>query len=272
MQEITPSRYALGDSEREIRRLILQGEIYRPATREFLQAAGIAAGMSVLDLGSGAGDVSFILSEMVGPTGRVFGVDMSEAMVETARARAAALGSRNLEFVAGKLEEFETDRRFDAITGRWILRAVGEPANLLRGFVRFLKPGGIVAISDLDISIPPWPYPEVPPSLKPIVPLLISLESAPAQNSAWLSQVFLEAGLPRPELRLSAPIGGGPDWPGYEYLTETLRSLAPSYLARGWDMAGVDVDTLADRLREEVTTANAVLRLGAIIGAWARRP
>ena len=271
MQE-APSLYALGDSEREICRLMLQGEIYRPATREFLHAAGIGAGMSVLDLGSGAGDVSFILSELVGLTGCVLGMDMSEAMVETARARAAALGCRKVEFVAGKLEEFETVRRFDAIAGRWILQAVAEPAGLLRRFLRFLKPGGIVAISDLDISIPPWVYPEIPPSAKPIVPLLISLERAPARNCAWLSQVFVEAGLSRPELRLNAPIGGGPDWPGYEYLAETLQSLLPSYQARGWELSGVDLDTLADRLRQEVTAANGVLRLGAMMGAWARKP
>jgi ubiquinone/menaquinone biosynthesis C-methylase UbiE len=272
MHESAPSTYALGDSEREIRRLILQGEIYRPATREFLQAAGIGAGMSVLDLGSGAGDVSFILSELVGVTGRVLGVDMSEAMVETARARAAALGCRNVEFVAGRLEEFETGLRFDAIGGRWFLQGVAEPASLMRGLLRFLKPGGIVAVSDLDKSIPPWAYPEIPPSAKPIVPLLIALERAPARGSAWLSQLFLEAGLPRPELRLNAPIGGGPDWPGYEYLAETLRSLMPAYVARGWDMNGIDLDTLADRLREEITAASGVLRLGAIMGAWARKP
>jgi len=102
------------------------------------------------------------------------------------------------------------------------------------------------------------------------VPLLIALERAPARGSAWPSQIFLDPGLPRPELRLNAPIGGGPDWPGYEYLAETLRSLMPAYVARGWDLNAVDLDTLADRLRNEITAANGVLRLGAIMGAWSR--
>jgi hypothetical protein len=57
---------------------------------------------------------------------------------------------------------------------------------------------------------------------------------------------------------------------GYEYLAETLRSLIPAYVARGWDLNAVDLDTLADRLRNEITAANGVLRLGAIMGAWSR--
>ena len=57
---------------------------------------------------------------------------------------------------------------------------------------------------------------------------------------------------------------------GYEYLAETLRSLIPAYVARGWDLNAVDLDTLADRLRNEITAANGVLRRGAIMGAWSR--
>jgi hypothetical protein len=57
---------------------------------------------------------------------------------------------------------------------------------------------------------------------------------------------------------------------GYEYLAETLRSLMPAYVARGWDLNAVDLDTLADRLRNEITAANGLLRLAAIMGAWSR--
>jgi hypothetical protein len=100
--------------------------------------------------------------------------------------------------------------------------------------------------------------------------LLIALERAPPRGSAWLSQIFLDAGHRRLELRLNAPIGAGPDWPSYEYLAETLRNLMPAYVARGWDLNAVDPDTLAACLRNEITTANGVLRLGAIMGAWSR--
>ena len=62
---VKPDHYALGRSERETRRLILQHQIYGPVTRRFFEAAGIGAGMKVLDIGSGAGDVAILLADLV---------------------------------------------------------------------------------------------------------------------------------------------------------------------------------------------------------------
>src|SRR5688572_5591931 len=72
--------YILGRSDSETARLILQDQIYRPITRGLLESAGIGPGMSVLDIGSGAGDVSLLIAELVGPKGRVVGVDMDAAI------------------------------------------------------------------------------------------------------------------------------------------------------------------------------------------------
>ncbi len=86
-----------------------------------------------------------------------------------------------------------------------------------------------------------------------------------------LYQAYLAAGLPAPGLRLEAPIGGGPDWPGYEYVAETLRSLLPM-LERmtGLDPDEVQIETLADRLREDAVGGGRVQLLPIVIGAWAR--
>ena len=67
--------YILGRSDAETRRLIVQHQLYGPFTRQFLTASGITAGMKVLDVGSGAGDVALLLAELVGPQGRVVGVE-----------------------------------------------------------------------------------------------------------------------------------------------------------------------------------------------------
>src|SRR5262245_45481192 len=93
--------YVLGRTDAETRRLILQNQIYGPITRRFFQAAGIGLGMKVLDIGSGAGDVALLLAELVGPRGRVVGVEMNPAIVETARARVEAAGWGNVTFVVG---------------------------------------------------------------------------------------------------------------------------------------------------------------------------
>ena len=67
--------YVLGRSDSETRWLIVQHQLYGPFTRQFLTAAGITAGMKVLDVGSGAGDVALLLADLVGPQGQVIGVD-----------------------------------------------------------------------------------------------------------------------------------------------------------------------------------------------------
>jgi SAM-dependent methyltransferase len=71
--------YALGRSEAETRRLIVQHQLYGPFTRQFLTAAGGTAGTRVLDVGSGAGDVALLLAELVDPRGQVVGVDTSSS-------------------------------------------------------------------------------------------------------------------------------------------------------------------------------------------------
>src|SRR5690554_6309973 len=97
--------YVLGRSDGETRRLILQHQIYGPSTRRLFEAAGIGAGLRVLDVGSGAGDVALLLADLVGPRGQVTGIDLNATILETARARAQAAGRQNVTFQAGDARE-----------------------------------------------------------------------------------------------------------------------------------------------------------------------
>ena len=93
-----PPAYLMGRSEAETRRLIAQHQLYSRFTRRLLEDAGIAEGMKVLDVGSGAGDVALLAAELVGPTGSVVGVDQDAGVLDTARARAEASGRTNVSF------------------------------------------------------------------------------------------------------------------------------------------------------------------------------
>ena len=74
-------QYVLGRSETESQRLVRQAAFLRPSTERVFRKAGIAEGMHVLDLGCGAGDVSFLAAELVGPTGSVMGIDVDPAVL-----------------------------------------------------------------------------------------------------------------------------------------------------------------------------------------------
>src|SRR6266851_5473 len=90
--------YAFGRSSAEYERLIEQAEIFRPLTERMLRGAGISAGMHVLDIGCGAGDVSFLLSALVGAEGSVTGVDLDGDAIVLAEQRRVAQGIANVSF------------------------------------------------------------------------------------------------------------------------------------------------------------------------------
>src|SRR5690242_4304445 len=93
--------YVMGRSVDEARRLQDRAKFFEPLTRHLFENAGICAGMRVLDIGSGAGDVSLLVGELVGRTGCVVGVDANPEVVRTAASRGEASGSTHVSFRAG---------------------------------------------------------------------------------------------------------------------------------------------------------------------------
>jgi protein-L-isoaspartate O-methyltransferase len=269
----TADGYALGRSEAETQRLVLQSQIYGPFTRQFLATAGVTAGMKVLDFGSGAGDVALLLAELVGPQGQVVGVDENAAILETAQARVKAAGWSNVVFQQGDIGELEAAEPFDAVVGRWVLMYVPDPAGVLRKAAACLRPGGILAFQEGDLKNQSRTYPPTPLH-DDVIRWTTPPPGAPgpdAEMGPKLFRTFLQAGLPAPQLRLDAPIGGGPSWPGYGYLTATVRSLLPLLERVGSVTADeVSIDTLEQRLRAEVVERDAIQYLPAVIGAWSR--
>lgn len=88
-----------------------------------------------------------------------------------------------------------------------------------------------------------------------------------------LYQTYLAAGLPAPQLRMDTLVGGGRDFAGYEYLADLVHSVLPLMERLGVATAAeVDIDTLADRLRDEVVSSGGCIALQPLIGGWSRKP
>jgi arsenite methyltransferase len=112
--------------------------------------AGIKEGDVVLDLGSGAGIDAFVARRSVGETGRVIGVDMTEAMVARARTNAAKLGYGNVEFRLGEIEHLPVrDDTVDVVISNCVLNLVPDKAQAFAETLRVLKPGGHFCVSDV---------------------------------------------------------------------------------------------------------------------------
>ena len=140
--------YALGYTNVEHERLIRQATRIAPYTERLFREAGIGPGHRVLDLGSGVGDVSMLLSRIVGPSGEVVGIERDASSIARASARVAEAGFQNIRFTKTDANQIASDQPFDAAVGRFILMFLPDPASVLRSLTQLVRPGGVVAFQE----------------------------------------------------------------------------------------------------------------------------
>lgn len=115
--------------------------------------AGIKAGNTVVDLGSGAGNDAFVARAIVGETGKVIGIDMTEAMIEKANRNKTKLGFENIEFKLGDIENIPVENSIaDVVISNCVLNLVPDKRKAFSEIQRVLKPGGHFCVSDIVLK------------------------------------------------------------------------------------------------------------------------
>lgn len=154
-----------------------------------LALSGIEPGMTVLDLGSGAGFDAFLAWKKVGPRGRVIGVDMTDDMLARARDNAAKLGATNVEFRKGVIEQLPLDDNcVDLVISNCVINLSTDKPQVFREIARVLKPGGRFAVSDLVLMS------ELPDSVARSISAYVGCIAGASQMGEYIRLAF-EAGL-----------------------------------------------------------------------------
>jgi SAM-dependent methyltransferase len=157
-----PDQYLLGRSEAEAARLRKQVEELAGETRWLLDQLDIQPGARAIDLGCGPGGILDLLSERVGPEGRVVGLEKSEQFVELARTFVANRRLGNVDILQGDAKETGLPRdSFDVGHARLVLVNVPEPERVIAELVALVRPGGVIASHEADY-LPHLCYPPSP--------------------------------------------------------------------------------------------------------------
>ena len=146
--------------------------------------AQIKPGDTVIDLGSGAGNDCFIARALTGESGKVIGIDFTEAMIEKARMNAEKLGYNNVEFRFGDIERMPvTAKTADVIVSNCVLNLVPNKKNVIDEIFRVLKPNGHFSISDIVLMG------ELPDNLKQAAEMYAGCVSGAIQKEEYLNMV-----------------------------------------------------------------------------------
>ncbi len=261
--------YTMGHSALELDRLMAQAAVMRPVTERLLLKAGLRAGMRVLDIGCGAGDVALLAAERVGPTGRVTGIDTAAKAVALARHRAEQDGFGNTAFHLADDPERWALAPFDFAIGRYVLLHQSDPADFIRAVAARVRRGGIIAFHEVDLraryaTLPPAPYFDAATEGF-IAPLRTAVPTPDA--GARLVSLFVAAGLPVPKLFCERIAGGADDM-------LLLHSLATNIVA-GLALNGAQeparaVDSVAAALRTAVAESHSQILCLDQCCAWVK--
>src|SRR5262245_44804243 len=190
----------------------------------------LEAGQTVLDLGSGGGIDVLLSSRRVGPTGRVYGLDMTDEMLALAREHQRKAGATNVEFLKGTIEAIPLpDNSVDVVISNCVINLSSDKDAVLREAFRVLKPGGRFAVSDVVVRG------DVPADVRRSMELWVGCIAGALQDDEYVSKLRA-AGFTDAEVE-----------PWRIYNVDDARS----FLAE----SGLDVDALAPEINDKFASA-----------------
>jgi SAM-dependent methyltransferase len=197
---VSQEEYLLANQPSELERLQLQSRVWEPAGRQLLSNVGSRSGGRALDVGCGALGWLRILSEWVGPTGQVVGVDIDESLLEAARSFLEAEGISNVELVVDDVFNSKLEpQSFDLVHARFLIAPLGRGPEQVASHQRLVRRGGSVVLEEWDLGS--WHFNPPAPAAELLIRLLCEIFAGlGGEAGRGLVELLQEIGVEEPKI------------------------------------------------------------------------
>jgi SAM-dependent methyltransferase len=262
--------YAIRGGAEGTRRLDLLAHIMGPSTAELLAEAGIRVGDSCLDVGCGGGHVTQLLARLVGPAGRVVGVDIDQVKIATAQAAAAEAGLSHATFRVGNVTQLGETTSYDLVYCRFILSHLPDPTALVQRFAGLVRVPGRLVLEDIDFGgafcHPPN---QAYRRYCELYEAVVQRRGGDARLGCRLVELCQLAGLGEIAVRVVHPAHTG-SVPEKALMLSTLINIRDAVLAEGLASAH-DLDGVIADLQAFTNDPRSLIGLPRVVQVWARR-
>lgn len=268
----TSVAYPLGGTQTEQDRLLAQAKAYEPEANRLLDHIGVQPGWRTLDIGCGPIGILNLLSERVGATGSVIGLEREARFVEMARAEIAKRGLRNVEIVHADALTTGLERNsFDLVHERLVMLNVAARDQLLSEMVSLTRPGGTIVLEDIDnaswLCHPPHPSWD---ALRDAFHAVFHANGGNGFMGRELRGMLLAHGIHDVEVKIDVHTPGVGD-----YRRTHLLSLTESLGEKVTALGIMDAPTMAEHmsaLRQHLNRPETLLIDKLFVQAWGRKP
>jgi len=244
----------------------LWSRILETSTKQLLRRAGLGIGAYCLDVGCGEGDVSQLMSCMVGPGGRVLGIDHDAAQVQTAQELAQWRPKENLQFEQAALQTLPADQPFDFVYARFLLSQSSDPRQEITRMLSITQPHGAVVVEDMEFAGGfCHPASRAYQHYLDLYQQLYKKRHGDANLGPRLPTLLRQAGCQNVRMKFIQPAGCRGDVKSIP--ATTLESIRPALLVEGLS-TNEELDLLVAQLQREASDKEVITSLPRIFQAW----
>lgn len=263
------SHYIISSGDSGANRLGVLSRAMQAGTLGVLHRAGLGPGMEILDLGCGSGDMTVELAKLVGPTGRVVGIDSDDRALDHARSLSQACGVE-VRWRQGRVENLDEDSGYDMVYSRFLMSHLPDPVDALRRMRRAVRPTGWIVVEDIDITTHVhWPTNRAFDRYVELYEATGRARGAIPTIGPRLTGMFVEIGLVDVDVSISMPIFRSGE--GKSIARLTLASIAGTAIEAGLT-TGDEVDRLLADLESHEADPQSIQSTAQVFQVTGRRP